>query len=38
VGNGKHYIGFVGHLSLPLFSAVKEICKSIKKWQSYSHG
>jgi len=27
---------FVGNLLL--FAAVKEFCKSIKNWQSYSHG
>jgi len=29
-------MGFVGNLSR--FAAVKEFCKSIKYWQSYSHG
>jgi len=24
--------------NLLLFAAVKEFCKSIKNWQSYSHG
>jgi len=24
--------------NLMLFAAVKEFCKSIKTWQSYSHG
>jgi len=28
-------MGFVGNLLL--FAAVKEFCKSIKNWQSYSH-
>jgi len=31
-----NYIGFVENLLL--FAAVKESCKSIKNWQSYSHG
>jgi len=29
-------MSFVGNLLL--FVAEKEICKSIKNWQSYSHG
>jgi len=29
-------MNFVGNLLL--FTAVKEFCKSMKKWQSYSHG
>jgi len=29
-------MSFVGNLLL--FAAVKEFCKSIKNWQSYSHG
>jgi len=29
-------MSFVGNFVL--FAAVKEFCKSIKKWQSYSHG
>jgi len=29
-------MSFVGNLLL--FVAVKELCKSIKTWQSYSHG
>jgi len=29
-------MNFVGNLLL--FAAAKEFCKSIKNWQSYSHG
>jgi len=29
-------MGFVENLSL--FAAANEFCKSIKNWQSYSHG
>jgi len=29
-------MGFVANLVF--FAAVKELCKSIKNWQSYSHG
>jgi len=29
-------MGFVGNLVV--FAGVKEFCKSIKNWQSYSHG
>jgi len=29
-------MSFVGNLML--FAAVKEFCKSIKNWHSYSHG
>jgi len=29
-------MGFIGNLVL--FVTVKEFCKSIKNWQSYSHG
>ena len=33
---GQPNTEFVGNL--PVFAVVKEFCKSIKNWQSYSHG